>query len=59
MSVVGCRKGAMLRISVQFDDETFAQIAEAAERNNVSFAEQIRLFCEWGLEIVNEDYAPV
>jgi hypothetical protein len=50
MTPTGYRRGAMLRISVQFYDETFRQIAEAAERNGVTFAEQVRVFCEWGLE---------
>lgn len=35
---------------VRLDDETFGQIRERAIREGTSFAEQIRLLVEWGLE---------
>jgi hypothetical protein len=43
------------RINVDFDDEMFAQIRERAERERTSFAEQVRLLCEWGLQDAEED----
>jgi hypothetical protein len=38
------------QIVVEFDDEMFAHIRARAERERTSFAEQVRLLCEWGLE---------
>lgn len=39
------------RIVVAFDEETFAQLREKAVLANTSFAEQVRLHVEWGMEI--------
>ncbi len=38
------------RIMVAFDEETFAIIRDRAVRSKTSFAEQVRLLTEWGLE---------
>jgi hypothetical protein len=38
------------RISIGFEYETFDQVRKLAQKNNLSFAEQIRTFTEWGLE---------
>ncbi len=40
-----------MRIVVSFDDETFATIRQRALDDGTSFAEQVRLLCEWGLEV--------
>ena len=45
----GFRKGVNKRIVVSFDDETFDEIQALATRNGVSFAEQVRTLCEWGM----------
>jgi hypothetical protein len=44
------RGDAMKRIVVSFDAETFDQIRSRAVAKNTSFAEQVRLLTEWGLE---------
>lgn len=41
---------AALRIVVCFDDETFETIRQRAMAAETSFAEQVRLLVEWGLE---------
>jgi hypothetical protein len=41
-----------MRIVVSFDDETFAAIRQRALAGGTSFAEQVRLLCEWGLMTV-------
>lgn len=38
------------RIVIGFDDETFAEIRQRAERERTSFGEQVRNLVEWGLE---------
>ena len=38
------------RINVTLDDETFDEIRKLAVAEKTSFAEQIRLLVEWGLE---------
>lgn len=38
------------RAVVIFDDETFGRIRKLAVDNDVSFAEQVRVLVEWGLE---------
>ena len=38
-----------IRIVVSFDDESFAEIRNRAVTAGTSFAEQVRLLCEWGL----------
>jgi hypothetical protein len=39
-----------VQIVVSFDPETFAEIRGRAIQQQTSFAEQIRLLVEWGLE---------
>lgn len=46
-------KRNLRRIVIGFDDETFAQIRQRATREKSSFAEQVRLLTEWGLEADN------
>jgi hypothetical protein len=41
-------------IAVRFDDASFAQIGSAAERNRVSFAEQVRTYVKLGMGVDNE-----
>jgi hypothetical protein len=43
------------RINIDFDDEMFGAIRARADRERTSFAEQVRTFCEWGLETAAED----
>lgn len=38
------------RIVIGFDDETFQVIRDRSIREKTSFAEQVRLLVEWGLE---------
>lgn len=38
------------RIVVAFDEETFGEVRERATDNRTSFAEQVRILVEWGLE---------
>lgn len=38
------------RVVIAFDDETFATIRQRAIAAETSFAEQVRLLVEWGLE---------
>lgn len=40
----------MRRVVVGFDQETFQVIRDRAVKENTSFAEQVRLLVEWGLE---------
>lgn len=47
----GASHGDTLRIVCSFDAETFSQIRTRAVRSGTSFAEQVRLLTEWGLEI--------
>lgn len=42
------------QIVVAFDDEMFSHIRARAEQEGTSFAEQVRLLCEWGLELGGE-----
>jgi hypothetical protein len=46
----GTKKGNMRAIYCAFDEDTFNTIRKQAEKNNVSFAEQVRTVVEWGLE---------
>jgi hypothetical protein len=41
----------LLQACIGFPDEMFAAIRARAERDGTSFAEQVRTFCEWGLEV--------
>ena len=45
----GSHKGYR-RIVVSFDEETFDAVRKLAESTGTSFAEQVRLLVEWGLE---------
>ena len=54
---VGCVKRGgtrvdreMPRIVVAFPAETFEEVRARAVKHNTSFAEQVRLLVEWGLE---------
>lgn len=44
------RSPVLRRIVVSFDDETFAAIRARACAEGTSFAEQVRILTEWGLE---------
>ena len=48
----GCRRYRTGRTAVvtAYDDDQFAEIRGFAQRQNCSFAEAVRLLCEWGLE---------
>lgn len=37
-------------IAIAFDDETFEAVRQKAIAEGTSFAEQVRIFTEWGLE---------
>lgn len=50
----GRKPGVLRRIMVAFDDETFDRLRQMAARDQSSFAEQVRLLVEWGLEAVDE-----
>lgn len=39
-----------IRTMIGFDDLQFYEVRSLAERNKVSFAEQVRLLIEWGME---------
>lgn len=41
------------RVVIGFDDDVFTEIQGRAERERTSFAEQVRLLTEWGLEADN------
>jgi hypothetical protein len=50
-AIGGRRQGfGLVSIKIAFDDDMFAAIAESALAKNVSFAEVVRTYCEWGLE---------
>ena len=38
------------RTVIAFDEDQFAEIRQRAVKQQTSFAEQVRLLCEWGLE---------
>ena len=44
------RQPSRLQIVVAFDPDTFAEIRERAIRGQTSFAEQVRMLVDWGLE---------
>lgn len=48
-----CRRDDIAGLSpqavVRFDRETFDRIAAMAARDGVSFAQQVRLYVEWGM----------
>jgi hypothetical protein len=46
----GCAKGRQVRVVIGFDGDQFAEIHAMADRRRVSFAEAVRLLCEWGAE---------
>lgn len=47
----GLDRGSYKRIVVSLPDETFDEIRALAVKRRTSFAEQIRLLVEWGLEV--------
>ena len=42
--------GEVRRIVIVFQDEMFSKIRDRAIKNKTSFAEQVRLLVEWGME---------
>ncbi|MBO6858346.1 hypothetical protein [Roseibium sp.] len=49
----GCidpKRPGQRKVVLVLDDETFEQIRDMAIKDGTSFAEQIRLLVEWGLE---------
>jgi hypothetical protein len=42
------------RIVITLDDETFSAVRSRALEQRTSFAEQVRILVEWGLETVEE-----
>ncbi len=44
------------QIVCAFDHDTFDAIRARAVREGTSFAEQVRLLCEWGLEAGKDDH---
>jgi hypothetical protein len=46
----GFDRNGRRRIVVEFDEDTFAQVAGRAFKEGVSFAEMVRQLVEWGLE---------
>lgn len=52
--VKGHSKGSHKRIVVAFPPDTFDTINKLAVRSSTSFAEQVRMLVEWGLEDLGE-----
>lgn len=52
----GCRSGpkGMLKSVCLFDEDTHDLIRSLAAKHGVSFAEQVRILVEWGLEAAAE-----
>ena len=46
-----------IKVGCQFDPQTFAEIRARAVRAQTSFAEQVRLLVEWGLEACKDSDA--
>ena len=47
--VAGCRHhNGDLRVIISFDDDTFAEVNEAAKANDCSFSSQVRMLVEIG-----------
>lgn len=44
------RGKVMKRVVISFDDETFDALRELAVKEQTSFAEQVRLHVEWGMD---------
>ena len=38
------------RTMIAFNDDQFEEIRQRAVKEKTSFAEQVRLLCEWGIE---------
>ena len=56
----GCkRRGdkATTQIVIRMDDDTFNQVRDRASRERTSFAEQVRILIEWGLETAGMEEA--
>lgn len=47
---IGFLKGRKLKVVVGFDGDQFAEVKAFAAQRRVSFAEAVRLLCEWGME---------
>ena len=43
----------MVQVTVQLDEDSFNQIADIAHSKQISFAEMVRTYIEWG--ILNEE----
>lgn len=50
----GCPEGYMIKTVCLFDDETHAEVRTMAERKNTSFAEQVRILVDMGIETMKE-----
>jgi hypothetical protein len=49
------QRGAQQRIIIGFDPETFVQVRRRAKAAGTSFAEQVRVLVEFGLETARAD----
>lgn len=41
----------LMKVTIRLDEETFEELRKRALKNCTTFAEQVRLFVEWGLEV--------
>ncbi|MFM7009495.1 MAG: hypothetical protein ACKO0Z_09235 [Betaproteobacteria bacterium] len=48
------RPSGARKFNVAFDDETYQKVIELATAGKVSFAEQVRVLVEWGIEAEKE-----
>jgi hypothetical protein len=53
VGVINPKRPNLTQTVIGFDHETFATVRALAVKNGTSFAEQVRLLVEWGLEAVN------
>lgn len=51
------RRPGYKQIAIPFDDETFDALATRAANADMSFAELVRQYCEWGLETDRDEEA--
>lgn len=47
-------RSGTVQVCVAFDVDTFEEIRARANAEKTSFAAQVRLLCEWGLEADND-----
>jgi hypothetical protein len=50
-NVAGYQRGRKVGIQVYFDPDQFEEIRAAAIAGRRTFSEQVRLLCEWGMEV--------